>query len=189
VRKLVLIMGVSLDGLVARPGKLGAGDWGVPPEDPALTARKLDWIRPAGLHLMGRRTYEEMAGFWPTSDHDYAAPMNDIPKVVFSRTLTTADWPRSTIARGDLADEINALKGEPGGDMIAWGGAAFAQSLTRARLVDEYRLIVQAVALGDGLPLFAGLTAPFVLDLIEAQAYADGSVLHIYRPAAKLPGP
>jgi dihydrofolate reductase len=183
MRNLVLMMGVSLDGHVARPGKYGAGGWGVPPEDPALTARKLDWLRDAGLHLMGRRTYEEMSGFWPTSDHEYAAPMNDLPKVVFSTTLTTADWPRSTIARGDLAEEIAALKREPGKDMIAWGGAAFAQSLSRLRLVDEYRLVVQPVALGDGLPLFAGLTEPFVLDLIDARAYGDGSVLHVYRPA------
>jgi dihydrofolate reductase len=184
VRKLVLMMGVSLDGLVARSGKFGAGGWGVPPEDPALKARKLDWLRDAGLHLMGRVTYEEMAGFWPVSDDEYAAPMNDIPKVVFSRTLTKADWVQSTIASGDLADEVSALKREPGQDMIAWGGAAFAQSLSRLRLVDEYRLVVQPVALGDGLPLFAGLTAPFVLDLIEARAYADGAVLHVYRPAA-----
>jgi dihydrofolate reductase len=184
VRKLVLMMGVSLDGLVARPGKFGAGGWGLPPEDPALKARKLDWLAEAGLHLMGRATYEEMAGFWPVSDDEYAAPMNDIPKVVFSTTLTKADWPQSTIASGDLADEIGALKREPGQDMIAWGGAAFAQSLSRPGLVDEYRLALQPVALGDGLPLFAGLTAPFVLDLIEARAYADGAVLHVYRPAA-----
>jgi len=183
VRKLVLIMGVSLDGLVARSGGFGAGGWGVPPEDLALKARKLDWLRDAGLHLMGRVTYEEMAGFWPVSDDEYAAPMNDIPKVVFSKTLAQADWVQSTIASGDLAEEISALKREPGKDMIAWGGAAFAQSLSRLRLVDEYRLVVQPVALGDGLPLFAGLTAPFVLDLIEARAYADGAVLHVYRPA------
>jgi dihydrofolate reductase len=183
MRKLVLMMGVSLDGLVARPGKFGAGGWGVPPEDPILKARKLDWLRDAGLHLMGRNTYQEMAGFWPYSDDEYATPMNDIPKVVFSKSLTKADWPQSTIASGDLADEINALKREPGKDMIAWGGAAFAQSLTRLGLVDEYRLVFQPVALGDGLPLFAGLTAPFVLDLAEARAYADGAVLHIYHPA------
>jgi len=134
---------------------------------------------------MGRTTYEEMAGFWPTSDDEYAKPMNDIRKVVFSKTLTKADWAQSTIARGDLTDEITALKREPGKDMIAWGGAAFAQSLSRLRLVDEYRLVVQPVALGDGLPFFAGLTAPFVLDLVEARAYADGAVLHVYRPAAR----
>lgn len=184
MRKLALMMGVSLDGMVARPGKFGAGGWGVPPEDPALKARKLDWLRAAGLHLMGRTTYEEMSGFWPTSGDEYAAPMNDIPKVVFSKTLTTADWAQSTIASGDLADEIGALKREPGKDMVAWGGAAFAQSLSKLRLIDEYRLVVQPVALGDGLPLFAGLTAPFVLELIEARPYADGAVLHVYRPAA-----
>jgi len=185
MRNLVLMMDVSLDGLVARSDGFGAGGWGTPPEDPALKARKLDWLREAGLHLMGRTTYEEMAGFWPTSDDEYAAPMNDIPKVVFSKTLASASWPQSTIASGDLADEITALKREPGGDLIAWGGAAFAQSLSRLRLVDEYRLAVQPVALGDGLALFAGLSAPFVLDLVEAQAYPDGAVLHIYRPAAE----
>jgi len=183
VRKLVVQVGLSLDGLVTRPGKLGAGGWGLPPEDPALTERKLGWLRNAGLHLMGRATDEEMAGVWPYSDDEYAKPMNDIPKVVFSKTLTTADWPESTVASGDLADEIGALKREPGKDLIAWGGASFAQSLTRLRLVDEYRLVLQPVALGDGLPLFAGLTAPFVLNLVEAEAYGDGSVLHIYRPA------
>jgi dihydrofolate reductase len=182
--KLALMMGISLDGLVARPGKFGAGGWGVPPEDPALRARKLDWLGGAGLHLMGRVTYEEMAGFWPTSDDEYAKPMNDIPKVVFSKTITKADWPQSTIASGDLAGEIAARKREPGKDLIAWGGAAFAQSLARLGLVDEYRLVHQPVALGDGLPLFAGLSAPLVLALIAARAYADGSVLQVYRPAA-----
>jgi dihydrofolate reductase len=183
--KLVLMMGVSLDGLVARPGKFGGGSWGTPPEDPALKARKLDWIRAAGLHLMGRHTYQEMSGYWPTSDDEYAKPMNDIPKAVFSRTLTKADWPQSTIMSGDLADEISALKREPGQDLIAWGGAAFAQSLSRLRLVDEYRLVHQPVALGAGLPLFAGFSTPLVLDLIGATAYADGSVLQVYRPAVR----
>ncbi len=185
MRKLVLMMGVSLDGMVARSGEYGAGGWGTPPEDPALKERKLDWIRQADLHLMGRNTYQEMAGFWPTSDDEYAKPMNDIPKIVFSKSLATADWPQSTIARGEVADVIAALKRVPGKDMIVWGGAAFAQSLTKHRLIDEYRLIVQPVALGDGLPLFAGFNEPFVLDLVEAQAYGDGSVLHVYRPAAR----
>jgi dihydrofolate reductase len=146
MRKLVLSMGVSLEGLVARPGRYGAGGWGLPPEDPALKERKLAWLRnDIGLHLMGRNTYEEMAGFWPTSDDPYAAPMNEIPKVVFSSTLERADWPDSRIARGELAEEIAQLKREPGKDMLAWGGATFAQSLSRLGLVDEYRLILQPV--------------------------------------------
>jgi dihydrofolate reductase len=181
--KLVLQMGVSLDGLVARPGRHGAGGWGLPPEDPALKERKLDWLRNAGLHLMGRTTYEEMAEFWPASDDAYAAPMNDIPKVVFSKTLKQAAWRESRIARGDLTDEIAQLKREPGKDVIAWGGAAFAQSLTRLGLVDEYRLVLQPVALGEGLPLFKDLTAPLRLELVDAQTYDTGAALHVYRPA------
>ena len=110
--KLVLSMGVSLDGLVARPARLAAGGWGLPPDDPSLKERKLGWMQDIGLHLMGRNTYDEMAGFWPTSDDPYAAPMNEIPKVVFSRTLEHAGWPDSRIARGALADEIAALKRE-----------------------------------------------------------------------------
>ena len=184
MRKLVLSMRVSLDGLVARPARLRDGSWGLPPDDPALKQRKLGWMQDVDLHLMGRNTYEEMAGFWPTSDDPYAAPMNEIPKLVFSATLERADWADTRIVRGGLADEIAALKREPGKDMLAWGGAAFAQSLSRLGLVDEYRLILEPVALGEGLPLFKDLTAPLRLELVEAQTYATGAALHIYRPAS-----
>jgi dihydrofolate reductase len=184
MRKLILSMAMSLDGLVARPGRHGAGGWGLPPDDPALKKRKLDWMLDIGLHLMGRNTYEEMAEFWPTSDDAYAAPMNNIPKVVFSSTLKRAEWPNSRIARGDLAEEIAALKRETGKDMMAWGGAAFAQSLSRLRLVDEYRLILQPVALGEGHPMFRGLAAPLRLKLVDAQSYNTGTALHVYRPVA-----
>jgi dihydrofolate reductase len=185
MRKLVLSMGVSLDGLIARPGRYGAGGWGLPPEDPGPKQRKLGWMEDVGLHLMGRNTYEEMAEFWPTSDDAYAAPMNEIPKVVFSRTLERAEWADSRIARGDLAEEITTLKREPGKDMLAWGGATLAQSLNRLGLVDEYRLILQPVALGQGLPLFEDLTEPLQLELVEAQTYSTGAALHVYRPTIR----
>jgi dihydrofolate reductase len=182
MRKLVLSMGVSLDGLVARSGRFGAGGWGLPPEDPGLKERKLDWFRNVDLHLMGRATYLEMAGHWPVSDDPYAAPMNDIPKVVFSKSLERGDWAETRIARGDLATEISELKREAGNEMLAWGGAAFAQSLSRLGLVDEYRLVLQPVALGDGLPLFKHLDAPLRLELVDAHTYKTGASLHVYRP-------
>jgi dihydrofolate reductase len=182
MRKLVVTMGMSLDGFVARAGEAGAGGWGLPPEDPALKQHKLDWFEKVEVHLMGRNTYEEMASFWPTSDDRYAAPMNTIPKVVFSKTLERADWDQTRIARGDLANEIARLKQEGDKDMLAWGGAAFAQSLSNAGLVDEYRLILEPVALGDGLPLFKGLHRPLHLELIDARTYATGAALHVYRP-------
>jgi dihydrofolate reductase len=178
MRNVVLLMTASIDGYVAAP----AGHAGGLPEPDELKRWKLDRIRRAGTHIMGRVTYEEMATFWPTSTDDYAAPMNDIPKVVFSKTLTQANWPQSSIARGDLAQEIAALKDQSGGEIIAWGGAGFVQALSRARLVDEYAIVVQPVAYGDGKPLFRDLPDALHLRLINASTFSTGTMLHVFRP-------
>jgi len=108
--------------------------------------------------------------------------MNEIPKVVFSKTLQHADWPETRIASGDLADEIGRLKREPGNDLIAYGGATLDQALSRLGLVDEYRLMVQPAALGAGLPLFKELPGLLHLELVEATTYPTGVAVHIYRP-------
>jgi len=125
---------------------------------------------------------EDVAAFWPTSKSEYARLMNEIPKVVFSNTLRHVDWPETRIAPGDLSEEIRRLKREPGHDLIAHGGAAFAQALSRLGLVDEYRLVIQPAALGAGLPLFKDLAAPLHLELIEATTYPTGVAIHVYRP-------
>jgi dihydrofolate reductase len=151
-------------------------------EDEGVKRWILDSVWAAGAHLMGRVTYEEMAAFWPTSTSEYARPMNEIPKVVFSKTLEHADWPETRIASGDLAEEIGSLKCETGNDLIAYGGARFDQALSRLGLVDEYRLMIQPAALGAGLPLFQDLAAPLHLELVEATTYATGVAVHVYRP-------
>jgi dihydrofolate reductase len=186
-RKLILQMGVSLDGMVAMPRGSGStpvmeGEWELPPEDPELTKLKVGWLWDTGAHLMGRVTYEEMASFWPTSTGSYAAPMNEIPKVVFSKTLDRADWHESKIARGDLAEEISTLKREPGKDLVAWGGAKFAQSLAREDLIDEYRLVTHPIAIGSGAPLFKDLHRPLRLELVEETPFQSASV-RVYRRA------
>jgi dihydrofolate reductase len=173
-------MGVTLDGYVAGPG--GDGDWGLPAEHPDVRAWKVASLRQVGTHIMGRVTYEQMAGHWPNAAGDYASFMNDLPKVVFSQTLPAAGWAGSRIARGDLAAEIAALKTEPGGDIMAHGGAAFVQSLSRLGLIDEYRLVILPVALGNGLPLFKDLDKPLRVDLAEAKSFPDGTVILVYRP-------
>jgi len=181
MRPVVVQMGVTVDGYVAGPG--GEGDWGLPPEHPEVRAWKVASLRQAGTHIMGRVTYEQMAGHWPAAIGDYANFMNKLPKVVFSTTLPTAGWAGSRIARGDLAEEITALKSEPGGDIImAHGGAAFVQALSRSGLIDEYRLIILPVALGNGLPLFQDLPRPLRVDLAEAKSFPDGTVIHVYQP-------
>jgi len=172
MRRVIVAMSMSLDGFVA-PAK-GAPDHRALPEDPALKMIKLDWLRQVGTHTMGRVTYEQMAAHWPSSTSDYAGPMNDLPKVVFSND--------SRVVRGDIAEEISAMRQEPGGDIIAWGGASFVQALSRGGLVDEYRLTINPVGIGNGLPLFKDLSEPIDLQLVEARTFATGAALHIYRP-------
>jgi dihydrofolate reductase len=185
-RKLILQMGISVDGFVAVPSGNGLTpvmeEGGLEAEDPELTRTKVAWAWEAGAHLMGRVTYEEMASYWPSSTHDYAAPMNEIPKVVFSKSIERAEWPESRIARGDLAEEIASLKDIAGKDMIAWGGAGFAQSLARLGLIDQYRLVTHPVAVAKGEPLFKELSSPARLRLVETRTFTSAAV-HVYQPA------
>lgn len=181
MRNVLLYMSMSLDGYVAsdreHPGVAIA-------EDAELKQWKLEHISTAGAHLMGRRSYLEMSAFWPHSTDAYAAPMNEIPKVVFSKTLADVDatWPTTRVARGDVAAEIAAIKRESGPDVIAWGGATFAGTLAAGDLIDEYRLLVQPLVLGQGQSLFGRLASSRRLDLVEARAFSSGVVLHVYRP-------
>ena len=180
MRPVVLQMGVTLDGYVAGPG--GEGDWGLPAEHPDVRAWKVASLRQAGTHIMGRVTYEQMSRHWPDATGDYAQYMNNLPKVVFSKTLPATRWAGSRIARGDLAEEIAALRREPGGEIMAHGGAAFVQALSRAGLIDQYRLVILPVALGNGLPLFKDLAKPLRVDLTEAKSFPDGTIIHVYQP-------
>lgn len=172
MRKVILQMTISIDGVANVGGQV--------PEDRELKALKLDWLGQAGCHIMGRTTYHEMASHWPYSDDPYAAPMNALPKVVFSRTLTEAPWETARIASGDLSEEIAALKREAGGDILAWGGASFAQSLIAANLIDEYRLVVNPVIAGEGLRIFRPFAGPIDVALSRAETFANGAALHVY---------
>jgi dihydrofolate reductase len=213
-RKLVLKMSVSLDGFVAGPN--GEVDWIFRSSGGAdSTEWVLDTLRGASVHIMGSRSYYDMAAFWPYSDMPIAPPMNDIPKIIFSRnglevgmqahqmtealaeakarnahrhgvTPTAAvlqSWAEPTVARGDIAEEILRLKEQPGKYILAHGGARFAQSLVASGLVDEYRLGIQPVVLGQGQPLFSGLRNPADLRLISIIPFSSGAVGAIYQPA------
>jgi dihydrofolate reductase len=173
-------MSMSLDGFVGSDREHP----GVAIPDAEVKQWKLERISKAGAHLMGRVTYEEMSSYWPQSKDPYAAPMNDIPKVVFSKTLSDeeAGWPVTRVARGDLATEIAAIKAEPGADVIVWGGAGFAGALAAADLIDEYRLLIQPLVVGRGQALFNQLPESRHLDLVEATPFPSGIVVQVYRP-------
>jgi dihydrofolate reductase len=198
-RKLVLKMSVSLDGFVCGPD--GEADWIFRSAGGAdSTAWLLETLRGAGLHVMGSRSYYDMAAFWPFSQLPIAAPMNEIPKLVFSRTglndgtlgrrtAAAADeaalrsWAEPVVASGDLVEEIQRLKAQPGNYLLAHGGARFARSLVAAGLVDEYRLAIHPVVLGRGQALFSGLEKPLDLRLASMTPFASGALAAVYRPA------
>jgi dihydrofolate reductase len=182
MRDLVVQLCTSLDGFSADEGteifqRISEVD--DPVGDDLFAGR----LAGAGTHIMGRVTYLEMAEFWPKSSHVNAAPMNDIPKVVFSRTLRDASWPDTTIARGDTALEIGRLKAEPGREIIAHGGTQFVRSLVRLGLVDRYRFYVVPFAAGAGVPMFTADAHPGRLRLEQSTAYPGGTLELVYVPA------
>ena len=184
MRKLILGFYVSLDGKSADADN-GIRDVMMGIDDPEQEKYFVSRLWEAGAFLMGRNTYEIMAGYWPTSDHPSAEAMNAIPKVVFSRTLESADdWPETRIARGDTAEEIARLKAEPGKDLVAAGGTAFLHSLIRLGVVDEYRLWMLPAATGKGAPLFPELDQPLNLRLVQTTSFPSGVLELVYAPAA-----
>lgn len=192
MRELILKMTMSLDGFVSASD--GDNRW-MFGQDPAARAWSIDYLGQAGLHIMGRETFHAMADHWPGSTDPFAAPMNAIPKAVFSRegdeiapdaaTLPPggASWADAYVASGDLGEEVAALKAEQGGPIIAHGGVRFARSLIAHGLVDRFALLVAPVALGRGEPLFSELEHPLTLRLTEATAFPGGAVAKIYMPA------
>ncbi|OZB81653.1 dihydrofolate reductase family protein, partial [Microbacterium sp. 13-71-7] len=162
-RKLILSYYVSIDGKSVGPTN---GMRGVMEsiDDEAQEDEYVRQLWEAGAFLMGRASYDAMKGFWPVAEHPSAAPMNAIPKVVFSRTLDSVEeWGASSIASGDLAEEIARLKAEPGKDLFAIAGDSFQRALIAAGVVDEYRLWVLPAAAGTGTALFPEQDGPLRL--------------------------
>ncbi|SNR79168.1 dihydrofolate reductase family protein [Actinomadura mexicana] len=185
MRKLILGFYVSLDGKSA-DGDNGIRDVMMSIDDPEQEKYFVSRLWEAGAFLMGRNTYESMAGYWPDSDHPSAKAMNEIPKIVFSRTLETADdWPETRIASGDTAEEIAKLKAEPGKDLVAAGGTKFMHSLIKLGVVDEYRLWVLPAVTGKGAPLFPELDQAVNLRLVKSTAFPSGVLELVYAPADK----
>ena len=185
-RKVVLQMQMTLDGFAGATD--GSVDWAFPAFDGDFTAWGVDALWQAGVHIMGAETGRGLAAYWPSPteprDEPFARPMNEIPKVVFSRTLQGLDWQGTRIVGGELAEEIARLKGEGEGHVLVHGGVRLAQSLIRLGLVDEYHLVVHPVVLGEGLSIFPVMASPLRLEAVETRPFASGAVLHVMRPAA-----
>lgn len=180
--RVILTMAASLDGFLAR--EAGVMDWLEPDDEVAAAAgaarhrANLELIESTELIVVGRGAYDEMAPAWSSSDSPMAQLINSMPKVVFSRTAPGFEWANSRHSDRPIEDEIPALAKGAGGDVVVFGGARFAHSLARHRLIDEYRLTIHPVALGSGLPLWHGLPEPQRFAPLATTTYPDGSVTH-----------
>ena len=182
MRKLIVgAFMYSLDGLLADEGtEYWESCFGLP-VDPAATKQKLDVYQGAYAHIMGRTTYEAMAAALPTADHPFPDVMNAARKVVFSRTLKTADWANTTIAAGDTAEEIGKLSQGGDGHIVVWGGVSLWRSLMRLDLIDELQLSLFPYVAGEGTRLFDGVPSSYRLELVSSTASRSGIVELQYR--------
>lgn len=183
MRNVLFFMLVSLDGYFAGPN--GEIDWhNVDEEFNEFSTEQLGSV---DTLLFGRVTYQGMASYWPTpvamaNDPIIAEKMNMISKIVFSRTLEKADWNNTRLIKANVAEEVTKLKQQPGKDLIIFGSSDLAVSFTQMGLIDEYRIMVSPVVLGDGQPLFKGINQKLNLKLLKTRTFSNGNVLHYYQP-------
>ncbi len=177
MRKVIYWMMTSLDGFVATPD--GGLDWVIVDEE--IHRFSNEQVRSMGALLYGRRMYELMVASWPHADEDPSAPAfiaefariwRPKPKIVFSKSLKQVEW-NSRLVKGDLAEEVARLKAEPGDDLSV-SGPTLAAAFMQRGLIDEYRLLVNPIVLGSGIPYFPPLDHTVRLRLLETQRFESG---------------
>jgi dihydrofolate reductase len=186
-RKIALHMMLTLDGCVSGPN--GELDWLFAIEDEERGDYLLSLYSSVGGIIAGKETYKGCAAFWPSAaanpkgkekDRAFARQMNALNKYVFSKTLDKVEWENSHLMTGDLAEEIQTLKNQPGNDLIIIGGHSLAQACAKQGLIDEYHLIVHPVVLGKGRRLFDSVEEKLSLKLLDAKPFKTGVVATHY---------
>ena len=183
MRNVLFFMLVSLDGFFEGPN----GDISWHQVDEEFNDFAIEQLDSVDTLLFGRVTYQGMASYWPTptamkNDPIITEKMNAIPKIVFSRTLDRAEWNNTRLIKANIADEISKLKQRPGKDLIIFGSSNLAASFAEMGLIDEYRIMVSPVVIGEGTPLFKGIHQQLKLKLLKTRTFGNGNVLLYYRP-------
>lgn len=181
MKKVIFQMSVSIDGYVEGPGR--EIDWHI--VDDEFNAYAVETLRATDVLIMGRKTYELMAGYWPTAPGDdpfVKEQMNGTPKLVFSRTLKRVDWQNSRIATGSVADEVARLKQGPGDGLLWVGGSDLASSFLEQGLMDEIRIVLTPVLLGAGKTVFDAIKKRYPLKLLSTKSFKSGNVVLTYEP-------
>jgi dihydrofolate reductase len=177
---------ISLDGFCEGPN--GELDWpNVDAEFNDFAVRQLDEADTLGF---GRATYEHMDAYWPTeqamaNDPAIAPRMNDKEKLVFSRTLTDANWSGTTVVRGEAIEHVPELKAVPGKDLLVIGSAHLTATLAQAGVLDELRIMIFPIVLGQGRSLFEDVKNRVPLTLLSVRQFDSGNVLLTYRPSPR----
>ena len=188
MRKVILSNSVTLDGFFAGPN--GELDWFIVDEEFKQYAN--DLLSNVDALLFGRVTYQLMADYWPAaatnpstskSDLEIADKMNNLPKIVFSKTLQEVKWNNSRLVKENIAEEISKMKQQPGKDMVIFGSGSIVSTFMQLGLIDEYRIIVNPVVLGSGKPLFKGMNDKQNLKLLKTRVFSSGIVILFYEPA------
>jgi dihydrofolate reductase len=187
MRKLVWQMNVTLDGFMEGPNR--ELDFTARFEDEDFDRYASDMLQSIDGVLLGRRTYQLFADYWPSATGPDADRMNELPKIVFSRTLEKVDWNNSRLVEGDVAGEIGRLKQPPGNDLALFGSADLASTLIRLGLIDEYRILVTPVVLGGGTSMFKDIKDRIGLKLLKAATWSSGMVALSYQPQSASPHP
>lgn len=184
MRKLVVFNQVTLDGFFA--DLQGNMSW-AHKDDAEWNAFVAENAGGGGQLIFGRVTYDMMASFWPTPHAAEIMPivaerMNNLPKVVFSRTLDEARWSNTKLVKGDLAAEIRRMKAEPGEGLVILGSGSIVSQLAQENLIDAYQLVVNPVVLGSGRSMFDGVEKKLALKLTNTRTFGNGNVLLCYEP-------
>jgi dihydrofolate reductase len=186
MRRLIVFNHVSLDGFFV--DKKGDMSW--------AHQRDAEWnefvagnAKGGGVLVFGRVTYEMMASYWPTpmaaqNSPGVAEHMNNLEKIVFSRTLDKATWKNTKLVKGELAAEMKKLKQETGKDMVIMGSGTLVSQFAAAGLIDEFQIVLAPIVLGSGRTLFEGVKEKIKLNLESSRTFKNGNVFLCYRPAA-----
>lgn len=193
MRKLIVAEQISLDGVIQSPGapdedpsgEFSLGGWVVPYSDEAIGQYLQDLLSQPFELLLGRRTYEIFAAYWPRIPIDsdvraVADRFNSVPKHVATHRSDKLNWQNSHALEGDLPDAIRALQQQDGGNLLTWGSADMVRQLLAAGLVDELRLMICPVILGRGKRLFGDNAQPSAFTLVHSTTTSTGVLLTSY---------
>lgn len=185
MRKVLVFLHVSADGYFT--GANSDLSWTRHDQDPEYKQFADENARRDSILAFGRITYQMMAGFWPSPMASEREPvmaerMNAAPKIVFSRSLPSADWSNTNLLKEDAVDEVRKLKQQDGRDIVILGSGSIIRQLAEAGLIDEFQLLITPVALGAGRTPFEGVAKKIDLELTSSRTFKNGKVLLLYKP-------